>query len=591
MYIILEIANCHGGSQDYMNSLVEELINANYDFGVKLQVFSPDLLASKNFSWHSVYEELFFDATYWSSIICQLTDHAKDVWIDVFDSYSLEITQQNIKKVKGIKLQASTLQNPLLKEELKELLNNNLLDVMLNVSGYTIEFIQQLYNEFKTFCHGNIILQLGYQSYPTQPELSGISKINHLRSLWKDPVQFCYADHTSPNDIWTELCCGAAWLGYDYLEKHIRHSQLEAKYDYHSASTIQEFEPVVSLIKRIQKTLSADFITQPEHDYLSTTIQAPVTKKVLKAGSFISIYDDLSYKRTNSKGLDIEAIKELSLSGHILSVDKSQEDALLREDFHKATIGTLIACRLKSSRLPKKALLKIGPLTSLEWCIHSCLTFPGVNATVVTTSNLEDDKPIAEHAFIDRVPVFYGHPDDVIQRYLDAAEAYKLDVIVRVTADCPWISAEIFQVLLNSHFASGADYSRCLNAALGTACEIYNTQTLRHIRKLFPSSEHSEYMTMYVINNPSHFKINEVFLPQELARDYRLTLDYPEDLQLFEAIYHVLEEQKASINLSTIVQLLDQRPDLVSINQNLLVKYIDDKDFVNYLRQVTTYSK
>ena len=32
------------------------------------------------------------------------------------------------------------------------------------------------------------------------------------------------------------------------------------------------------------------------------------------------------------------------------------------EDFKKANIASIIACRLKSSRLPKKAVLKIGEL-------------------------------------------------------------------------------------------------------------------------------------------------------------------------------------------------------------------------------------
>ena len=54
---------------------------------------------------------------------------------------------------------------------------------------------------------------------------------------------------------------------------------------------------------------------------------------------------------------------------------------LKEEDFKKANIATIIACRLKSSRLPKKALAKIGEITSVEYCIKNALSFKNVNQT------------------------------------------------------------------------------------------------------------------------------------------------------------------------------------------------------------------
>ena len=50
-------------------------------------------------------------------------------------------------------------------------------------------------------------------------------------------------------------------------------------------------------------------------------------------------------------------------------------------------------------------------------------------------------------------------------------------------------------------------------------------------------------MNFYIRNNPSYFKINEIDLPKRLIRDYRLTLDYREDLEMFDALYKKLDKK------------------------------------------------
>jgi N,N'-diacetyllegionaminate synthase len=47
-------------------------------------------------------------------------------------------------------------------------------------------------------------------------------------------------------------------------------------------------------------------------------------------------------------------------------------------------------------------------------------------------------------------------------------------------------------------------------------------------------------MTWYFRNNPDHFKLNIVSLPEAYVRNYRLTLDYAEDLEMFEALFSKL---------------------------------------------------
>ena len=71
-------------------------------------------------------------------------------------------------------------------------------------------------------------------------------------------------------------------------------------------------------------------------------------------------------------------------------------------------------------------------------------------------------------------------------------------------------------------------------------------RTLEFIKKKKPDTNLSEYMTWYVMNNKRYFNINEVILPKNLSRKYRLTLDYFEDLNenKTEEIIQTLLEDK-----------------------------------------------
>ena len=76
-----------------------------------------------------------------------------------------------------------------------------------------------------------------------------------------------------------------------------------------------------------------------------------------------------------------------------------------------------------------------------------------------------------------------GHPEDVIKRFSDAAKKYKLDVVVRVTGDCPFVSPEIINYLIDNHFSTGADYTAAKKFAVGTTGEVYNVGALNFILK------------------------------------------------------------------------------------------------------------
>ncbi|MBA3704876.1 MAG: hypothetical protein H0W84_02940 [Bacteroidetes bacterium] len=256
-------------------------------------------------------------------------------------------------------------------------------------------------------------------------------------------------------------------------------------------------------------------------------------------------------------------------------------------DYEDKNIATIIACRLKSTRLPRKALLKIGDLTSVEYCIKNTLRFNNVKTTVLATSTINEDAELANYIYSPEVNFFQGEPEDVMQRYVDVVNKFNIDVFVRVTADMPFVSDEILQVLLKSHFDTKADYTIGIKAAIGTNLEIISSEALRKAKSFFPNADYSEYMSFYFTNNPSHFKLNRIELPPNLVREYRLTLDYEEDLILFNIIDEHLTKNNIEPTLGNLFHFLDANPEIAKINQSLIVKYKDDKTLIDTLNRVT----
>jgi N,N'-diacetyllegionaminate synthase len=207
----------------------------------------------------------------------------------------------------------------------------------------------------------------------------------------------------------------------------------------------------------------------------------------------------------------------------------------------------------------------------------------------LATSTAQEDDILESHQLDGKVGFFRGDPDNVVDRFLGACAQYDIDVIVRGTADCLTISPEITKILLEEHFASGADYTRARNETPGIAPQIFNTETLRRIDELSGGARYSEYMNQYVEHNPSHFKIHWVDLPDELVRPYRLTLDYPEDLSMYEALFGELARQGKPTTTLNVFSVLDARPDIASLNSHITQVYLQDPKLIEELRRATTF--
>ncbi|MFN3754481.1 cytidylyltransferase domain-containing protein [Flavobacterium sp.] len=585
MKVIIEVANTHGGDLNYMLELVDTFSKYDDGYAIKFQPLKADALSTPDFEWFPVYEQLSFNHQEWQSIIKKAKE-TKMVWLDLFDTYGVDVLKENLDLVDGIKLQVSVLFNYVLFERLKAI-DLSKKKIIINIASLDFEEINFFVDKFNREIQAEeLLLEVGFQGYPTELLDSGISKIRAVKEKFNKRIVFAdHVDATSDYAVWLPII--ALNNGADIIEKHVMLTTRETKYDFYSSINSTQFEQLVGLMKDRDNLASASFLNEKEKNYLDKSLLKPILNKDITAGKGLSLTEDFDYKRSPQGGLNTREIEKLLYSQAIISTPKKKGETLQRADFKAATIAVIIACRLKSSRLKEKALLKIGDLTSVEYCIKNAKKFKGMHHVILATSDLESDADLANYTYDDSVVFHKGHPDDVIKRYLDIIDLLKIDVVVRVTADMPFIDNEILQLLLDSHFKSGADYTSAVTAAVGTNLEIINTEALRKVKSYFPSADYSEYMTWYFMNNQEHFKINLVDLPEALVRSYRLTLDYDEDLVMFNKIHDEQVKQNPDFNLKAIFKYLDENPEVANINSHIQLKYKTDQALIDTLNEKT----
>lgn len=584
-YTILEVANSHGGSVDYLKSLIDEFADLDNDFGIKFQVFRFDLISHKLYKHYELYKNLFIEKEEWKNII-DYASLSKDVWLDIFDLFGVDILKSNIDKIMGIKLQSSILYNYAVLSKLSEICFSKKL-IVINVSGLSIEDVISKVEELETlFPDNELLIEIGFQDYPTKLKDSGLVKIKPIKNVLKN--RLVYADHSSPkSDESIFLPIIAIFQGVEIIEKHIMHSTKETRFDYHSASTPNDLGVYLTKVKKFIESIDQPFINNSESNYLSTTIQIPILKKDLDKGSLVS-FDAVSFLRSDKEGISFKQIDSIQRSYSVLSCDKKIDETLDLRDFKKANIAAIIVARMKSTRLPKKATVSIGELSSIEHCIKNTMLIQGLSQVVLATSNLSDDDQLESNKYMKEITFYRGHPENVLDRLVSAVNEFNIDIVIRVTGDCPFVSNDIAKFLLKEHFRSGADFTASNEFAVGTSVEIINSSSLRFLLNKFPEGHSSEYLSSYFHNNDKIFNVNIVNLPEEWVRPYRLTLDHEEDLVLLRKIEDYLSQHDLNHSIDNIFSYLDSNPDVALINMHLRLKYKFDKVLMNKIKNDTT---
>jgi spore coat polysaccharide biosynthesis protein SpsF len=249
----------------------------------------------------------------------------------------------------------------------------------------------------------------------------------------------------------------------------------------------------------------------------------------------------------------------------------------------------VIPARMRSSRLIGKALVDLNGVPAIERCLEQTLAVEHSDLSVLATSLAPENDCIADCTLGGRVEVVRGPEEDVLERFLLAADRYEPEIVLRITGDNPLVSYELAGFLIQEHLQSGADVTYLApGAPLGVGSEVYSINALRRLRGYLPTTGSSEYLILYFLNNPELFRLNRVLPPEEYRQDWRLTLDSAEDLALLEQFFTTVDVGREAVSWQAVVEFFRTHPDAAEINVTYEQRYEADKALAERLRVETT---
>jgi spore coat polysaccharide biosynthesis protein SpsF len=232
-------------------------------------------------------------------------------------------------------------------------------------------------------------------------------------------------------------------------------------------------------------------------------------------------------------------------------------------------VGVVTQARTGSTRLPGKVLLTAAGRTMLDHHLDR-LVARGLDVYVATT-DLEADDSVADLAQRRDVPVFRGSEDDVLSRFAGCARTYDLDVVVRVTSDCPLIDGAVvaegvarFLQLREEHGDVYLSNTLERTYPRGFDFEVFTATALARADREATTPGDREHVTPWLYAGPHRLPhVAQVRRAVDRSR-YRVTLDTVEDLEVLRRLFD--EHGAAALDCDGIVQVLDAHPELVALN-------------------------
>lgn len=231
--------------------------------------------------------------------------------------------------------------------------------------------------------------------------------------------------------------------------------------------------------------------------------------------------------------------------------------------------AVITQARMGSSRLPGKVMMALAGKTVLAHVIERCRAITGVDVVCCATTGAATDDPVAAEAERCGAAVFRGSESDVLARYHGAAEMLGADIIMRVTSDCPltdpYVSAEVIRLRTER----GVDYAANNMPPgwpHGLDCEVFTAAALARAARHARDPYEREHVTPWLRTHPTVSRAN-LAGPGGPLTEHRWTLDFPEDMQFFQAVFDHFPPS-AMPRMQDVLALLERHPEIAAINRH-----------------------
>jgi spore coat polysaccharide biosynthesis protein SpsF (cytidylyltransferase family) len=230
----------------------------------------------------------------------------------------------------------------------------------------------------------------------------------------------------------------------------------------------------------------------------------------------------------------------------------------------------IIQARMSSTRLPGKVLLPLSDKPVLEHVIQRVRNCKLVDKVVVATTVHDSDDIIEDWCKKNNFEYYRGSLEDVLDRFYEVAGQFKAENILRITADCPVIDSGIIDEVIEKYHEGNFDfYGLSGEFPDGLDCTMFSFKALETAWKNSKLQSEREHVGPYMVNHPELFAIGGYEKFKNLGH-LRLTLDDPRDYQLLSTIFKKLYDIDNFFNHEMIINLLNESPELLKINSEII---------------------
>jgi len=235
----------------------------------------------------------------------------------------------------------------------------------------------------------------------------------------------------------------------------------------------------------------------------------------------------------------------------------------------------LIQARTTSQRLPRKVLLPLSleeqTKTVIEWI------YERLKKTLLSKIYFiipEDDQDLIDFLKEKNFPFFCGPLEDVRKRYILAAEYLNVEIIVRATADNPFVEPLLVLPTIQELVEQGLDLFSFMGLPLGVSVEAFTLKALKKGEEKFNDDIYKEHVSLHIKKNPNLFRFNhkeyKPFIKYINKKNInilpRLTLDQQEDYEVFKNVYKKL---KKDFSVFDVMGLFVREPEIFLGNMHV----------------------
>lgn len=237
-------------------------------------------------------------------------------------------------------------------------------------------------------------------------------------------------------------------------------------------------------------------------------------------------------------------------------------------------IAFVVQARMCSTRMPEKILRPFfGNKCLLQLLVEKLSKVEDVDL-IIATSVREENDVIEAFCEKNRVLCFRGDENDVLKRFIDAADIYGITHIIRVCSDNPFLELDSIRHLVTYAKKTVADYisfkingTPSIKTHFGFWTEFTTIEALKKVQKMTSDKIYHEHVTNYIYEHPVEFKIEWIEGPKCLdgRSNIRLTIDTPEDFTNAQKVYADICSIHPYPTIDEVVSYLDVHPETFHI--------------------------